>query len=176
MFPPGPYQFVFASGAYVAPLAMYAALLSRVAHTRVARTSRPLRCMRLFLRNRNGCRNVTDVEWRDAPAEALLRRKPSSFLCPAPATCEMDELADGRTDGMPGFVARALAARGFYHQERTAGRKGLRYNPRPGGPKDFSPPREPWGPFCAAGAEAVSVSAFGQAGAEAVSVSAFGEA
>jgi hypothetical protein len=27
---------------------------------------------------------------------------------------------------------------------RTAGRKGLRYNPRPGGPKEFSPRREPW--------------------------------
>jgi hypothetical protein len=50
----------------------------------------------------------------------------------------------GRTDGVPGFVARAFAARGFYHQERTAGRKGLRYMPRPGGPKDFSPRRKPW--------------------------------
>ena len=28
--------------------------------------------------------------------------------------------------------------------ERTAGRKGPRYNPRPGGPEDFSPRRKTW--------------------------------
>ena len=76
MFPPGPYQFVFASGAYVAPLAMYAALLSRVAHTRVAHTSRPLRGMRLFYHNRKGYPNVTDAEGAMPRQKHYSRREP----------------------------------------------------------------------------------------------------
>ena len=46
---------------------------------RVAHTSRRLRCMRSFFRNMNGCRNVSDVEWRDGPAETLLWREPPSL-------------------------------------------------------------------------------------------------
>ncbi len=53
--------------------------------SRVAHTSRSLRCMRLFLRSGNGCRNVTEVEWRHAPAEALLGREPPSLSDTVPA-------------------------------------------------------------------------------------------
>ena len=42
---------------------------------RVAHTPRPLRCMRPFLHNIKRYPDVTDVEWRRASTEALLRRE-----------------------------------------------------------------------------------------------------
>jgi hypothetical protein len=93
----------------------------RVAHTRVAHTSRRLRCMRLFLRNMNGCRNVTDVERRDAPAEALLRREQSDRGWRRRLVCSVCVVPKGLVlVGREAYTAGPWRAESSIHSGRVA--------------------------------------------------------